>query len=107
MISLAGAAAEEMFYGNRSTGSQGDFDQALQLVDTLVNAGLTDLGIVKVEQVPAELLMKERKVILERLMEQTRNALENEKDVFSLALIPLIDAEQLSGEAIRCLIRDS
>lgn len=107
MISLAGAAAEEIFYGNRSTGSQGDFDQALQLVDTMVNAGLTDLGIVKVEQVPTELLMKERKMILEQLMEQTRCALENEKDVFSLAVIPLIDAEQLSGEAIRCLIRDS
>lgn len=107
MISLAGAAAEEMFYGQRSTGSQGDFDQALQLVDTMVNAGLTDLGIVKAEQVPAELLMKERKNILERLMEQTRTTLENEKDVFSLAVIPLIDTEQLSGEAIRCLLRDS
>ena len=28
MIALGGAAAEELFYGDRSTGSQGDFEQA-------------------------------------------------------------------------------
>lgn len=106
-ISLAGAAAEELFYGQRSTGSQGDFEQALQLVDTMVNAGLTDLGIVKTDQVPTEMLMKERTRILDELFAQTRAALENEKDIFSLVLMPLIDTEQLPGKAIRCHLRDS
>ena len=31
MIALGGAAAEEMYYGGRSTGSRDDFDQAPML----------------------------------------------------------------------------
>ena len=46
MIALGGAAAEEMFYGDRSTGSRGDFDQAMSIVRSMVESGLTELGII-------------------------------------------------------------
>ena len=49
MIALGGAAAEEIFYGDRSTGSRGDFDQAMNIVRTLVESGLTELGIIHPE----------------------------------------------------------
>ena len=46
MIALGGAAAEEMFYGERSTGSRGDFEQAMSIVRSMVESGLTELGII-------------------------------------------------------------
>lgn len=107
MISLGGAVAEEMFYGHRSTGSQGDFDQALQIVETMVNSGLTNLGIVKIKHVSLEALSKEMNEILDQLITRTRELLEAHRSTFTSSLDILIQDETLSGEQFRCLLCDS
>lgn len=107
MISLGGAVAEEMFYGHRSTGSQGDFDQALHIVETMVNSGLTSLGIVKMKYVSLDALSKEMNTILEQLIERTRELLESHRATFAGSLDILIQDETLSGEQFRCLLCDS
>ncbi|WP_084159316.1 AAA family ATPase [Paenibacillus taiwanensis] len=107
MISLGGAVAEEMFYGHRSTGSQGDFDQALNIVETMVNAGLTSLGIVKMKHVSIEALSGEMNTIMEQLTTRTRQMLEQHRDTFQHSLEKLIQDEQLSGDDFRCLICES
>ncbi|MGZ9584086.1 AAA family ATPase [Paenibacillus marinisediminis] len=106
MISLGGAAAEEMFYGHRSTGSQGDFDQALNIAETMVNAGLTKLGIVKSSQLPGETLSAEMNNILEQLNIRTRELLEGYRHTFETALETLISEEELTGDLFRCLLRE-
>lgn len=104
MIALGGAAAEEIFYGNRSTGSRNDFEQALRLVRTMIDSGLTGLGIVQSEIVKKEDLMKENKKILDELMSNTRQLLEQNRKVFEQALDILLKEETLSGEAFRRLL---
>ncbi|WP_046215051.1 AAA family ATPase [Paenibacillus wulumuqiensis] len=101
MIALAGAAAEEMYYEGRSTGSRGDFDQALNIVQNMVEAGLTKLGIVTINMVPKELLMKESNAILEELGERTRKLLEERRHIFDSSLDILLQEEILSGEQFR------
>ncbi|WP_046226691.1 AAA family ATPase [Paenibacillus dauci] len=101
MIALAGAAAEEMYYEGRSTGSRGDFDQALNIVQNMVEAGLTKLGIVTINMVPKELLMKESNAILEDLGERTRKLLEERRHIFDSSLDILLQEEILSGEQFR------
>ncbi|WP_017812912.1 AAA family ATPase [Paenibacillus shenyangensis] len=101
MIALAGAAAEEMYYEGRSTGSRGDFDQALNIVQNMVEAGLTKLGIVTINMVPKELLMKESNAILEDLGERTRKLLEERRHIFDSSLNILLQEEILSGEQFR------
>lgn len=107
MIALGGAAAEEMYYGGRSTGSRNDFDQATNVVQTMMASGLTSLGIVNMDMVTTEELMRENKLILQELMEQTKRLLEEQRTIFDNSLDILIREEVLSGEQFRCQFRDS
>ncbi|CAM2854227.1 AAA family ATPase [Paenibacillus taichungensis] len=107
MIALGGAAAEEMYYGGRSTGSRNDFEQATNVVQTMMASGLTTLGIVNMDMVTTEELMRENKLILQDLMEQTKQLLEEQRTIFDNSLDTLLREEVLSGDQFRCQFRDS
>ncbi|ALS22627.1 MULTISPECIES: AAA family ATPase [Paenibacillus] len=107
MIALGGAVAEEMFYGGRSTGSRNDFEQALNMVRTMMDSGLTRLGIIDRDMVTKEELMKENAAILNQLMTATRNMLEQHRKVFEESLDILIAEEVLSGNQFRELLQRS
>jgi len=107
MIALGGAAAEEIFYGGRSTGSSNDFEQSLQIVETMMNAGLTNLGITNVQIVTQEERMKENERIMNELFERTRNELESHKMVFEKTLEFLISEEVVSGDQFRRIFCDN
>lgn len=107
MIALAGAAAEEIYYGGRSTGSSNDFEQALKIVHTMMTSGLTELGIVNMDMVTTEVLMNENTRILEDLAARTKQLLEQHSAVFDKSLEILLKEERLSGEQFRCQFRDS
>lgn len=106
MIALGGSVAEEMFYGGRSTGSRNDFEQAIQLVRTMIESGLTGLGIVDSKMVTQEELMKENTMILERLTNQTRTLLHEYRPVFEQSLDILLKEEVLSGNQFRTLLAE-
>ncbi|MDU4697881.1 MULTISPECIES: AAA family ATPase [Paenibacillus] len=107
MIALAGAAAEEIYYGGRSTGSSNDFEQALKIVHTMMTSGLTRLGIVNMDMVTTEVLMNENTRILEDLATRTKEMLQQHLAVFDKSLEILLKEERLSGEQFRCQFRDS
>lgn len=104
MIALGGAVAEEMFYGGRSTGSRNDFEQALRLVRTMMDSGLTGLGIIDRDMVTKEELMKENAVILDELHRGTREMLERHRNIFEQSLDILIREEVLTGDQFRELL---
>ncbi|MBP1999584.1 ATP-dependent metalloprotease FtsH [Paenibacillus shirakamiensis] len=101
MVALAGAAAEEIYYGGRSTGSRNDFDQALKLVHTMMTSGLTRLGIVNMDMVTTEVLMQENTYILDDLAARTKAALVQNSAIFDNSLDILLREERLSGEQFR------
>ncbi|CAM4216971.1 AAA family ATPase [Paenibacillus tarimensis] len=105
MIALGGAAAEEMFYGNRSTGSRGDFEQAMAIVRNMAESGLTEMGIVDRNMVTPEALSKVSGRILDDLMERTRRLLESYRPVFDGSLAILLKDETLSGDQFRVLMQ--
>lgn len=107
MVALAGAAAEEIYYGGRSTGSSNDFEQALKIVHTMMTSGLTSLGIVNMEMVTTEVLMHENARILDELAARTKEMLLRHSAVFDKSLEILLIEERLSGEQFRCQFRDS
>ncbi|WP_282935594.1 AAA family ATPase [Paenibacillus sp. RC67] len=107
IIALGGAVAEEMFYGGRSTGSRNDFEQALHLVRTMMDSGLTGLGIMDRQMVTKEELMKENASILEQLTSRTRELLEQHRIVFEQSLYILVKEEVLSGDQFRDLLESS
>ncbi|RCX23309.1 ATP-dependent metalloprotease FtsH [Fontibacillus phaseoli] len=107
MIALAGAAAEEIYYGGRSTGSSNDFEQALNLVQTMMTSGLTSLGIINMDMVTKEVLMNENSRILDDLAARTKQLLVDNAMVFDQSLEILLREERLSGDQFRCQFRDS
>jgi ATP-dependent Zn protease len=105
MIALGGSVAEEMYYGNRSTGSRNDFEQAIQMVETMIDSGLTSLGIVNRAMVSKELLMRENATIMDQLIVRTRDLLEQYRVVFEHSLNILLNDEVLSGDQFRELMQ--
>ena len=106
MIALGGAVAEEILYGGRSTGSRNDFEQALNLVNTMIDCGLSRLGIVKMDMVTKEDLHEERQRILNELLEQTRDILHIHVSVFHHGLDHLLKEEVLNGDEFRSMLRE-
>jgi len=106
MIALSGAAAEEIFYGSRSTGSRGDFDQAMNIVRTMVESGLTELGIVDRSMMTPDSWAKISSTMLDKLMQQTKNLLLGHRPLFLRALDILLTEESLSGDRFRELMRE-
>ena len=104
MIALGGSVAEEMFYEGRSTGSRNDFEQAIRLVRTMIDCGLTELGIVNEQMLSREDWMKENRRILDDLTERTRRLLERHRDAFARALDVLLREETLSGDEFRAVL---
>lgn len=107
MIALGGAAAEELIYGGRSTGSRGDFEQATEIVKTLIESGMSDLGIIHPQALTKEEWARENANILNGLMDRTRKLLAANKDKFHELLAILVKEETLSGDRLReCLSAD-
>jgi cell division protease FtsH len=107
MICLAGAVTEEIYYGERSTGSKNDFEQAMNYVHHMIDAGLTSLGIVSIQHLNKSLIHEEATQILNDLLKSTRQLLEEYDSVFEQGYQQLIDEERMSGERFRQFLNES
>ena len=105
MVSLAGALAEEEILGMRSTGAMGDYEQALSLVEKLLLAGMSSLGVTDVSLLSAEQRQPVTRSILANLEERTRALIQKNKDVLLRIADILADEETLSGETLRNYIQ--
>ncbi len=105
-IALGGAAAEEIFYGERSTGSRGDFDQALQIIRTLAESGMTELGIVDQSMITPDSWAKVSNSILDQLMVETKQLLLEKRVLFDRIFDVLICEETLNGNEFRKLLSE-
>jgi len=86
MVTLAGAAAEEIRYGNRSTGASSDFEQTWNVAVQIVEAGLSSIGIVSRKDTPEGIIYEECKAIITELEEKTNKLLlSRKKSLFSIA----------------------
>jgi cell division protease FtsH len=103
MICLGGSVAEELKYGHRSTGSKGDFDQALRLVYSIIDNGLSSLGIVKLDMLAKTEIQQETTRILNDMLDKTRVILTEKQTLMEEGAAILIKEEVLSGDFFRGL----
>lgn len=98
MVMLAGALAEEIKYGNRSTGARNDFSQAWKLAREIVESGLSSLGIISGDDIPGETLYKECHKIIGDLEKITLDMLKKmEHSLYALAKY-LVEEESIDRE---------
>jgi len=106
MVALAGGLAEEEILGMRSTGAMGDYEQALNLVEKLLLAGMSSLGVTDVSLLSAEQRQPVTRSILADLEERTMETLKENKEVLLRIAEVLADEETLSGDALRNYIQN-
>lgn len=103
-VMLAGAVAEEIVLGNRSTGSAGDFEQAVRVSETMLRSGMSELGVVCPDSLPRDLKHRTITGIVREQEERVRDYLTGLKQVFNEVLEILLEKEKITGEQFRSLI---
>ena len=99
-VCMAGAVAEEIIFGQRSTGALGDIEQATKIAKQMVFAGLSSLGVVS-NDLPAAILSRTiAKIIQEEEAVVRQYLLTHQKQLHALAKT-LLDKEKLSGNEFR------
>jgi ATP-dependent metalloprotease FtsH len=100
-VALAGCLAEELHFGNRSTGAQNDFVQASSLARTMVKCGLSRIGIVDEENLPESVLDTEVRFILSEQEQATREILQPYKEDIAAFAKHVVAEESVSGAEFR------
>lgn len=98
MVALAGALAEEMKYGNSSTGAKGDFASAWNTAREIIASGLSSLGVINIEDVPENLVYEESTKIISDLQVKTRDILEKNKELLLFMADRIREEEIFSRE---------
>ncbi len=100
-VALAGATAEEAFLGSKSTGAASDFEHAIKITKKMIFSGMSDLGIIDKETVPAETLHKVIQDILREQKNIVRNLINKNKEILIQTANYLIENEKIDGETFR------
>ncbi|GAB6157554.1 AAA family ATPase [Desulfotomaculum varum] len=103
-IMLAGAVAEEIVYGNRSTGAANDYEKALQTADTMIKAGMSKLGVVSLESLPGELKHQVVSEIINGQEQRVYRIMQQHQDFLQATVQILLEQEKISGEEFRALM---
>jgi vesicle-fusing ATPase len=106
-VALAGAVAEELHFGNRSTGASNDFKQASDLAKQIIFGGMSDLGIVSPEDVPKDILHKTITAILQDVEGGVRSILGDYKQQLNQVVAVLLANETIAGSEFRELLARS
>ncbi|WP_425057805.1 ATP-dependent zinc metalloprotease FtsH [Sporomusa carbonis] len=106
-VAIAGAVAEELFLGARSTGAANDFKQATDLAKQIVFGGMSELGIVSPEDVPKELLHNAITSIIKAVECQVKTRLMDKQEAFKKIVDILLAKEYISGAEFRTLLNEA
>lgn len=100
-IALGGAVAEELFYGNWSTGATNDFEQATSVARQLVKTGLSRLGIIQEELIGKDKVHEVMSEMLNEQKERVRGILKEHERTITNLTAELIQKEKVSGGWLR------
>ena len=104
-VTLAGAVAEEIILGTRSTGAANDFKQATELSKLIINSGMSVLGIVSPEDIPKELLHTTVSSILKDDENYVHNILNSHQVMLKVIVTALLEKESIGGDDFRLLLK--
>jgi len=96
---MAGATAEEIIFGQRSTGAIGDIKQAINIAKQLIFAGLSSLGVVD-DDLSGSILSQEISRIIKEQEEKVREYLSSFEDRLRIIAQELLDREKLLWDRV-------
>jgi vesicle-fusing ATPase len=105
-VMLAGAVAEEVILGNRSTGSSGDFEQAVHTAETMLRSGMSELGVVSLDSLPQDLKHRTLTGIVREQEERVLKCISESRQLFTRVVESLLEKEKITGEEFRTILRE-
>lgn len=99
-VALAGAAAEELIFFEKSTGAANDIQEAIELAKRLITCGLSELGIVDESQ-SRELVGQTIQRIIAEQEQAVKQSLNNYRGLLQQLAHVLKQEERLSGDELR------
>ena len=105
-VALAGVLSEELIIGNKSTGGSSDFKHASDMAKHIIYSGMSELGIISVEDIPRDQLHSAITSILREVENDTRELLSKHKRVLEKVVEMLLDKETISGDELRIIIKN-
>lgn len=103
-VCIAGAGAEELILSNRSTGARNDFEKATELAKLIIFSGMTTLGVVSENDLPANLKHEQMTLILKQQEERVKEILQENCEMILYITDKLMQEESFSGEELRKMI---
>jgi cell division protease FtsH len=103
-ILLAGALAEDVVLGSRSTGASNDFQKALEMAKSIVSYGMSPLGVVDRDTAGPDLLAKTTRGILKAAEARTLPIIRRYEKVLRRVAEDLVAKETISGDNLRSLL---
>jgi ATP-dependent Zn protease len=105
-IALAGILSEELLIGNRSTGGSSDFKHASDMAKQIIYSGMSELGIISIEDIPKDQLHSAITAILRDVESETRELLSCHKRELKQISELLLDKETISGDELRIILKN-
>jgi cell division protease FtsH len=105
-VALAGAVAEEIILGDRSTGAQGDFDQLVDMAKRIIYAGLSDMGIIDFDTINKGAEGETIQRLIGEQLQQVRIYLGRCRQALEQVAFRLHRDEVIAGEDLRALLAE-
>ncbi|NLY54141.1 MAG: AAA family ATPase [Firmicutes bacterium] len=106
-VLLAGAVAEELNLGSRSTGATGDFQKAIELARRYVLSGMSPLGVVDKEVLSKETFHEAEQALLKEIEEAVRAYLAEHSPLLRKVASRLQQEERIEGSCLRAWLAES
>ncbi|WP_223128003.1 AAA family ATPase [Pasteuria penetrans] len=100
-VIMAGPGAEELVFGQTSTGTKGDYEQACEIAREIIMAGWSGLGVVDPSLVTKEELHTEVQGILEKTSMTVARKLAPMQPCLEHCLPHLLQEESVDGKTFR------
>lgn len=105
-VLLAGGAAEELVFGEGSTGAANDYQRATEICKNIIVHGLSRLGIINIDHVDNREFNMVSSEIIQESREIVAGLLASHRDPLDGAAAILAERERISGEDFRNLMHN-
>ncbi|NPV72104.1 MAG: hypothetical protein HPY55_15975 [Firmicutes bacterium] len=103
-VLVAGALAEELVSGSRSTGAAEDFERAVHLARRIVLTGISPLGIIDPQSIPGEVLARAVAQTINGPEKRARDILMRYRREVENVAGMLLESERMENEALRRIL---
>lgn len=103
-VLLAGGAAEQLVYGERSTGAANDYQRAVAIAENIIAHGLSRLGIINMDYVSKQEICQVSAEIIAAAADQVGAILSERRRQLEAVAEILFEQERVSGDEFRRFI---